>query len=408
MSRPLRIGLFTHSTNPRGGVVHCLELGEALAQLGHDVTVHAPAEAGRRFFRPPVLARHVLVPARAVKAALPVVVRQRIQEYVDYVANGNASFDIFHAHDGISGGALADLTEAGLIEGFVRTVHHLDQFEDPYLDATQSRSVQAARQCLCVSSHWRGALFSRYGVDATTVPNGVNLSRFDPTPTDSDGPLRDKLMEGGRAGPFFLAVGGIERRKNTVNILRAFLEVRQSLSRAVLVIAGGASLLDHSDYRREFDAVVAAAGPDAANSVVITGAMSDDQMASAYRIADALVFPSTVEGFGLAVLEAMASGTPVITSRMPPFTEYLDDSKAILVDPHDPGQIAAAMLRVFDPSLRHDLRSAGLQVSVHYSWQASAAAHMRAYGGVAVTPSPTDLKGEPNHAGNAVSSSLAG
>lgn len=407
MARPLRIGLFTHSTNPRGGVVHCLELGEALALQGHDVTVHAPAEPGRKFFRPAVGIRHALVPAVPMNAPLPALVHQRIEDYVNYVANGNAKFDVFHAHDGISGGALARLTEAGLIDGFVRTVHHLDTFDNDYLNQTQARSVTSARQCLCVSGFWKDALHVRYGINAQTVPNGVNLGRFDPVPTDTDGPLRDKLMEHGRAGPFFLAVGGVERRKNTVNVLRAFLKVRKSLPRAALVIAGGASLLDHSAYRREFDEVLAKVDPETADSILITGTLSDAQMASAYRIADALVFPSIVEGFGLAVLEAMASGTPVITSRTAPFTEYLDDGKAILVDPQSPGEIADAMLRVFDADLRHQLRSAGLQISRQYSWQSSAAVHVQAYRG-AFPADATPSTGASQHAGNAISSSVAG
>ena len=66
-------------------------------------------------------------------------------------------------------------------------------------------------------------------------------------------------------------------------------------------------------------------------------------MAAAYRLSDALVFPSVTEGFGLAVLEAMACGTPAIVSRVPPFTEYLTASDTLLVNPQDVAEVAAAM-----------------------------------------------------------------
>ncbi|HEX8916374.1 MAG TPA: MSMEG_0565 family glycosyltransferase, partial [Humisphaera sp.] len=354
VGRPLHIGLFTHSVNPRGGVVHCLELGEALAARGHDVTVHAPAEPGARFFRRARGVRQVLVPCAPAPAVggLSALVRQRLVEYADFARDGAADYDVHHAHDGLSGGALAALAAEGAIGGFVRTVHHLDAFDDPFLRDTQDRSVTAAARVLCVSRHWQQKLHDRYGVPAAVVGNGVNTARFTPHPCLDDHQLRDRLMaEGGRA-PVYLAVGGVERRKNTLAALRAFLLIRRSRPRAMLVVAGGASLLDHSAYRAEFDEALAAAGAEAAAAVVVTGPLPDDQMAAAYRLADALVFPSTTEGFGLAVLEALACGTPVVASRAAPFTEYLTDADALLVDPQDVGAIAGAMRRATDPAVR--------------------------------------------------------
>ena len=385
-SGPLHIGLFTHSVNPRGGVVHCLELAEALAARGHAVTVHAPAESGTSFFRPSVSARQVLVPADPVPTGgLAPLVRQRVAEYQRYLGSPAAErFDVYHAHDGLSGVALAGLVERGVLPGFVRTVHHLDAFADEYLRSAQDLSVQAASRCVCVSRLWRDALRGRYGVEATVVSNGVDTGRFNPGPGPNDGLLRDRLMDGGGRAPMFLAVGGVERRKNTLAALRAFLLVRQDLPRALLLIAGGASLLDHSAYRQEYEAVLAEAaageaGYDVARSVVVTGPLPDDQMAAAYRLADALVFPSVTEGFGLAVLEAMACGTPAVVARIAPFTEYLTDQDALLVDPHDPVAIAAAMRQAADGPTRARLRSAGLAVAGRFPWSAAAAAHEQVY-----------------------------
>ncbi len=71
--------------------------------------------------------------------------------------------------------------------------------------------------------------------------------------------------------------------------------------------------------------------------MIATGPLPQALMPALYRAADALVFPSVKEGFGLVVLEAMASGVPVVTSRIAPFTEYLGDDDAAWCDPHDAG-----------------------------------------------------------------------
>ena len=383
---PLRVGLFAHSTNPRGGVVHCLELAEALAARGHAVTVHAPAEGGRGFFRPAGLARHVLVPAAPVTGGLEDLVRQRVGEYAAHLRAHREPFDVYHAHDGISGNALADLGVP-----FVRTVHHLDDFADPWLAAAQDRSVTAAAAHLVVGQLWRAQLRDRYGLSATLVPSGVDLARFCPGPPDAA--LRHRWV--GDRSPVFLAVGGVERRKNTVNLLRAFQVVRRQWPNAALLIVGGATLLDHSAYRREFAAVLAADpvarasrpcpaeghGRDARATppVTVAGPVTDAEMVAAYRLADVLAFPSVVEGFGLAVVEAMAAGTPVVTSDVAPFTEYLRDGEALLVDPLDVPALAAALVRAADPAVAAGLRAAGLAAAGRFGWPASAATHEAAY-----------------------------
>ncbi len=381
-------------------MVHVLALGESLAERGHEVIVHAPDESGRGFFRP-VKVGQSLVPSAPTRAGLEALVRQRVDEYVAHLLPRACQLDICHAHDGISASALAELTDRGVIPGFVRTVHHLDEFDNPYLREVQDRSVKSAMRCLCVSRVWQERIRQRYGMEAAVVPNGVDLARFRPGAVPADQALRDRLLRAG-PGPVFLSVGGIEQRKNALNSTRAFILVRQEFPRAVLLLAGGASLLDHSAYRREFDGLLAWIGPEVAQSVIVTGPLSEDEMPAAYRLADALVFPSVTEGFGLAVLEVLACGTPVVTSNIAPFTEYLTDKDAILVDPTSVSAIAAAMQRAADPHTRAALREAGLAVSRRYPWSASALAHEREYRSLPAA------KGEKTHATDAVPSAVAG
>ena len=105
--------------------------------------------------------------------------------------------------------------------------------------------------------------------------------------------------------PVFLSIGGIEARKNTLGILEAFRQLRAVRPDAQLVIAGGVSLLDHRDYQEEFQSHLRTLRADA-SAVHIIGAVSDKPTCRTFTgSADALVFPSLKEGFGLVVLEAI-------------------------------------------------------------------------------------------------------
>jgi glycosyltransferase involved in cell wall biosynthesis len=102
-------------------------------------------------------------------------------------------------------------------------------------------------------------------------------------------------------------------------------------------------------------------------------------MPALYRSASSLVFPSTREGFGLVVLEAMASGVPVVTSRIAPFTEYLGDDDVAWCDPFDPASIAVAMRQSLDPLHRERLAVRGLEIAKRHDWTTAARAHLGTY-----------------------------
>ena len=98
------------------------------------------------------------------------------------------------------------------------------------------------------------------------------------------------------------------------------------------------------------------------------GFVPDRTLAALYRLAAVFVFPSLYEGFGLPPLEAMASGTPVITSNVSSLPEVVGDA-ALMIDPYEPDAIADAMRRVLtDEGLRADLRRRGLARAREFSW----------------------------------------
>lgn len=388
MSRPLRIAILTHSTNPRGGVSHCLSLAEALTALGHEPVVHAPDPAGRGFFRAAACAT-VSVPACRIESRSTAdMVEQRVADYWDWFsARDHRGFDLYHAHDGIGGCALADLHEAGLIPPFVRTVHHLDHFRDPRVEARQERAVVAAGTALCVSDTWVEHLRRRYGVAALRVSNGVDRATFSPVPGAGDAALRARLGLGD--GPVLLAVGGLEPRKNSLRIIEAFARLRASQPRARLVIVGGASVLDHAAYARLCHDALRELGlaGRGAGAVVVTGPVPQVDMPALYRLADTLAFPSLQEGFGLAVIEAMASGTPAVVSRIAPFTGYLDPDDAFWAEPTETESIAAALAASLVPQARAARVARGHAVAARFDWPASARTHLAHYAAhLAATP----------------------
>jgi glycosyltransferase-like protein len=373
----MKIGLLTHSTNPRGGVVHVLELGRALMARGHAVVLVAPAAPGQRLFRSTPCRVEF---ARIDGAGTGVLdtVRRRIDALRGHLRAllAREPFDVLHAHDGIGANALADLAREACIGGYVRTVHHLERFADPQLQAWEERSIRDAAAVFCVSAVWRERLLADLGVDARLVPNGVDLERFSP-----DAGPRDRAvcrLHGIRAdGPVVLCVGGIEARKNTLRLLQAFAQARVRLPRMQLVIAGGASLLDHRAEVLAFHAAAQAAGlavgPCA--PVVVTGPLGDDDMPALYRRADVLAMPSLVEGFGLAALEALASGTPAVVSRIAPFTEHFSDGDVVFTDPLQVSAISAALLQAIAGPRRGRVPA----ICRRYSWAASAERHEALY-----------------------------
>lgn len=379
--RPLRIALLTHSVNPRGGVVHTLELAAALHEAGHAVTVLAPAAPGQRLFRQPPCAVE-LVPVQTTPRDTVEMVRSRIEAFVQHLRGmlARERFDVLHTHDSIGGNALARLRDAGDIDGFVRTVHHLDSFDVPQLTQWQHTAFARASQVLCVSRLWREHLASEYGIAAHEVPNGVDTARFSPQARSSDAALAQRL--GIRRGaPVVLALGGVEERKNTARLLSAFALLRVAHPQAQLVVAGGASLLDHSAYALRFRALMQELGfdDDPAQPVRLTGPLPDEDIPSLYRLADVVAMPSLREGFGLVVLEALASGVPVVASRIAPFTEYLAEDDVSWADPSDAGAIAAALWHALSTRDAQRIARSASRLSGRFSWQASAERHAALY-----------------------------
>jgi glycosyltransferase involved in cell wall biosynthesis len=219
-----------------------------------------------------------------------------------------------------------------------------------------------------------------YGADAVVIHNGVDATRFTAIQPAQRAALRSRW---GLTDRFvFLAVGGVEPRKGSTVLFQAMGLLAGEFDPApALVIVGGHSFQDYTQYRDEALAALPDLGLRLGGDVVLAGTVSDDELHEWYRSADALAFPSLKEGWGLAVLEAMAAELPVVTSDIAVLHEYLThDETAILTKAGDPAALAAGMRRLMtEAGLRARLIRGGRALVPRFTWARAAREHARVY-----------------------------
>jgi glycosyltransferase involved in cell wall biosynthesis len=177
--------------------------------------------------------------------------------------------------------------------------------------------------------------------------------------------------------PFVLYVGNIKPHKNVERLIEAFALVRTGPLADVKLLIIGDEISKYPTLRR------AVHRAKLHKHVRFLGFVDDRTLASLYRLATVFAFPSLYEGFGLPPLEAMASGTPVVTSNVSSLPEVVGDA-AILVDPRDVTAIAHGIRRVLlDPALQAQMRERGLLRAANYSWERSVTTIHRIYTEVA-------------------------
>jgi glycosyltransferase involved in cell wall biosynthesis len=228
------------------------------------------------------------------------------------------------------------------------------------------RIARASKLVLTPSEATSRDVVDDLGIDAgrvVSIPYAA-AEMFRPSLTPPDDPrLR---------APYFLFVGTIEPRKNLVRLLDAFAAFCKENPTVVLVLAGQRGWKCEEIYAR-------AAAPDIARRVVVLDYVNEATLPSLYTHALACVYPSLFEGFGFPVVEAMACGAPVLTSRTTSLGE-VGRGAALLIDPLDTSAIRDGLMRLAsDPSLRADLRAKGLARAASYSWDETGRRTLAAY-----------------------------
>ncbi|CAA9304645.1 MAG: hypothetical protein AVDCRST_MAG77-6252 [uncultured Chloroflexi bacterium] len=252
----------------------------------------------------------------------------------------------------------------------VLTVHDLAFWRMPHSHSVASRayysglrrSAEQATRIICVSDATRADLLGYTGISADKVR--VVHEAADPVFARAEAAPSRHASE----RQYFVMVGTIEPRKNVDTAVRAMAGLvagRAADDRPELIVVGS-------------DGVGAAATkslPDQLGipgDVRFVGPQSAQEVAALYRGAQALLYPSLLEGFGLPILEAMACGAPVITSDRSSMAEVAGDAAA-LVDPEDVGSVEGAMRRVLDDgAFRDTLVQRGARRTAQFTWERAA------------------------------------
>ena len=230
------------------------------------------------------------------------------------------------------------------------------------------RAARAADVIITDSEHSKQDICRHLRVPAEKVR--VIYLGYAPTPLPSNlNEARRRILNRlGIRQPYLLFVGVIEPKKNLERLLEAFALLRRkhaAFQSLQLVIAGGKGWFYEQVYRK-VDAL------RLGEAVVFTGFAPDEDLPCLYSGAEAFVFPSIYEGFGLPALEAMAYGAPVITSRVSSLPEIVGNA-GILVDPLDPASLCQGMETVLmNPSARAQMAEAGRLRARQFSWQRAA------------------------------------
>lgn len=236
-----------------------------------------------------------------------------------------------------------------------------------------SRSLELADKVIAISENTKQDLVDlmqvpREKIDVTPLAAGENFK-----PMSAQDSERVLSQYGITYRDYFLYVGTIEPRKNLISLLKAYELFRSSSPcRYPLVLAGGSGWLNDGFYKKW-------EGSAYKEDIRILGYVEEAYLPSLYSGALAFVYPSLYEGFGLPPLEAMACGTPVITSNNSSLPEVTGNA-AILVNPLEVKEIAEALIRIAsDCSLQEDLRQKGLQRAKLFSWRETTKRTLRVY-----------------------------
>lgn len=242
------------------------------------------------------------------------------------------------------------------------------------LKLTLKRSIKRADRIVTISKFSKRQIIRHFGVSPEKidiVPCGVNFDIFNPNYSASL--VAKTAAKYNISSDYILYLGTLEPRKNIERIIEAYSLLKSKTKTSpALVLAGGKGWLYESIFEK-----VKALGLE--ENIVFTGYVPDEDVPLLMKGAMLFCFPSIYEGFGMPPLEAMACGTPVITSNNTALPEVVDDA-AIQVDPYSVEKIAEALQSLVESeNLRTELSKKGLAQCQKFTWENSAKKMLEIY-----------------------------
>ncbi|MCX5814648.1 MAG: glycosyltransferase family 1 protein [Proteobacteria bacterium] len=263
---------------------------------------------------------------------------------------------------------------------FVTTLHDVSYKRFPHFFSPRDRllfatlfplSLQSAKAIITVSHHAEQEIAHFYPSlkSKTFVTHEAANPIFRKINKKEENPILNKFTIPDR---YILVVGNLQPRKNVLRIIRAFAAIQNQIMETKLVIVGQAkwqsSEIMEEVKRQRIE-----------NRVIFAGYATEEELVWLYNDATVFVYPSLYEGFGLPILEAMACGTPVITSNITSMPEVAGDA-ALLVNPYDEKEIADAIIRIVkNKDFAKLISEKGLQRSGMFSWAKTAEDTLKVY-----------------------------
>jgi len=234
-----------------------------------------------------------------------------------------------------------------------------------YARTQMSSAARRSDRILTVSEASKRDILTYFDVapeKVTVIPNGIDEHFLTPPADDEVQRVAERYQ---LQGTFALYVGNVKPHKNVERLIDAIHLTRRAGRDDLRLVVIGDELSSYAALRRAVHRY------NLHKYVRFLGYLPDETLAIVYRLASVFVFPSLYEGFGLPPLEAMACGTPVVTSNASSLPEVVGDA-AVLVDPSDASAIADGLRRVLDDEgLRATLRERGLARAREFSWERS-------------------------------------
>ena len=354
---------------------HLLSLASSYRQAGvsryiAELVRHLALEPGPHeytLFTPPHGAGALLLPPamRVERGWLPTqqpLARIAWEQALGPVRAAARQLDLFHAPVNVAPLALPCRSVVTIHDlAFLVYPDRLRPAKRRYLTLMTGLSARRAARVIAVSEHTARDVVTRLGVapERVVVAPEAAADHFRPEPDARA--LAAFRAERGLPDHYLLFVGTLEPRKNVAGLLRALARVAVEEPDGYMVVVGARGWM--------YDEIFALhESLGLAERVRFTGYVAAEELPRWYQAATAFVYPSFYEGFGLPPLEAMACGTPVVTSSTSAIPEVVGEA-GVLVDPGDEAALAAALLALWrDPARQAALRAAGLARAARFSW----------------------------------------
>lgn len=254
---------------------------------------------------------------------------------------------------------------------FMRYPERLTPARRLYLRTLTAFTCKRAKRIIAISESTKQDIVDLLGISADKVdvtPLAYDSNALKPLPASA---IESFKIAKGLPERFWLYLGTIEPRKNLVTLIEAYARLPKS-ERLPLVLAGGKGWLTEAIFE-------AIEQHNLSDAIRLPGFIPTDDLALWYNSAELFIFPSVFEGFGLPVLEAMACGTPIITSNVSSLPEVAQDA-GMSLDPHDISVWADALQKAYhDKAWREQATQRGLDIAQTFTWDKTARLTLASY-----------------------------